>query len=86
MGSIEKLVIRFLACPVDLRWDEMVRLLNHFGYYEMSRGKTGGSRRKFVDANKNVIALHKPHPSNVLKIYQVRELIQTLAQNGKIKQ
>jgi HicA-like toxin of HicAB toxin-antitoxin system len=84
MSKIEKLLERFLSNPKDFTWDELVSMLTHFGYYEHRKGKTGGSRRKFLDANKNVINLHKPHPGNILKRYAINLVIEQLKEKGKI--
>ena len=78
MSKIEKLIERFLSQPKDFTWDELVKVLSHFGYTEMKKGKTGGSRRKFTDANKNMINLHKPHPGNILKGYAIKQIIDYL--------
>lgn len=78
MSKIEKLIERFRFQPKDFTWDELVKVLAHFGYSEMKKGKTGGSRRKFVDSKNNVINLHKPHPGNILKGYAIKQIIDYL--------
>jgi hypothetical protein len=55
-----------------------------FGYEETKGGKTGGSRRKFIDSSKKVISLHKPHPSNILKTYAIQLVIAQLKAEGHI--
>lgn len=85
MSQLEKLVSRLLTVPKDFTWDELVKLLAFFGYEEITGGKTGGSRRKFVDGHKNIIALHKPHPSNIVKQYAIREVITHLKEKGHLK-
>ena len=84
MSKIEKLLDRLLSNPKDFTWDELVKILAHFGYVEHIQGKTGGSRRRFVDTEKNVINLHKPHPGNILKAYAIREIIEHLKQKDKL--
>lgn len=59
-------------------------VLAHFGYNEIKTGKTGGSRRKFVNANKVVVSLHKPHPDPRVKEYAIKQVIETLKQQGDI--
>jgi len=85
MSQIQKLIKRLLSNPTDFTWDELVKLLSHFGYKELKKGKTGGARRKFADNTKDVISLHKPHPSNVVKHYAVDDVVQKLKERGKIK-
>jgi predicted RNA binding protein YcfA (HicA-like mRNA interferase family) len=78
----DKLVVRLKAKPKDFTWQELVRLLTAFGYAEAKRGKTGGSRRRFVHPTAALITLHKPHPGSILKQYQVEQIIETLTQEG----
>jgi len=79
MSKIEKLLLKFKSVPKDLTWDELIKILNYYSYYEKSvKGKTGGSRRKFVNENLDIISLHKPHPRNIVKQYVIRQLIEKL--------
>lgn len=79
MSKHNKLLERLLRQPIDFTWEELVRLLRALGYVEQATGKTGGSRRAFIQTETNaVIRLHQPHPGNVLKQYQVRQIIQQL--------
>jgi hypothetical protein len=71
MSRIDKLLTRFFSNPKDLTWDEALRVLRHYGFEEVKKGKTSGSRRRFVNDNLDVIDLHEPHPGNILKAYQV---------------
>ena len=84
MAKIEKLIDRFLSNPKDFTWEELTTLLFHFGYRELKKGKTGGSRRKFLDSSKNMINLHKPHPGNIIKQYQIKLINIHLKEKGKI--
>jgi hypothetical protein len=82
MSKIEKLLEKFKSIPNDLMWDELVKILNYFGYFgyfELTKkGKTGGSRRKFVNELNNIINLHKPHPTNIIKKYVIKQLLEKL--------
>jgi HicA toxin of bacterial toxin-antitoxin, len=85
MSKNEKLVQRLLSIPKDFTWEELVKLLALFGYAELKKGKTGGSRRKFADEKKNLITLHKPHPGNILKGYALKQVIEHLKEKGHIQ-
>lgn len=85
MSKKEKLIDRLLSIPTDFTWDELGGILTSFGYREMKTGKTGGARRKFVDGDKNIITLHKPHPGKILKEYALKQVIEHLKEKGKIK-
>ncbi|MDP4092201.1 MAG: type II toxin-antitoxin system HicA family toxin [Bacillota bacterium] len=79
MSKQDKLVERLLQRPVDFTYDEARTLVSRFGYIEDNRGKTSGSRVAFIHKEtKHIIRLHKPHPCNVLKMYQIDELIEAL--------
>ena len=79
MGSkIEKLITRFLTQPSDFHYKEIVRLLKHFDFEEIKKGKTSGSRVKFINSNGVPIMLHKPHPSGIMKQYQLKQIKEVL--------
>lgn len=77
MSKKEKLVARLLTLPKDFTYEEMRTLLGFFGFEEKSKGKTSGSRVEYVK-DSNTILLHKPHPDNHLKPYQLRQIISIL--------
>jgi len=78
LSKKEKLLKRFLSKPNDFTYSELVVLLNMFGYSVVESGKTSGSRITFSNADGYYIRLHKPHPRNELKRYQVEDVIQKL--------
>lgn len=85
MSRKDKLISRLLSIPTDFTWDELCKVVAFFGYKELTGGKTGGSRRRFVDGNKNIITLHKPHPANLVKGYAIKEVIAHLKEKGHIQ-
>jgi len=82
MSQIEKLISRLLSYPKDFTWDELIKILKYFGFSEIKTGMTGGSRRKFANSAKSIISLHKPHPKNILKQYQMEDVIKALQEIG----
>jgi hypothetical protein len=66
MTRKDKLIKRLLSKPKDFTWDELRTLLAGLEFEEADTGKTGGSRRRFVNPSGVVISLHKPHPHNTL--------------------
>ncbi|MCD8018260.1 MAG: type II toxin-antitoxin system HicA family toxin [Clostridiales bacterium] len=56
--------------------------LDIFGYERSDKGKTSGSRVKFISSDKPPILLHKPHPRKELLEYQVKQLIEKLEEEG----
>lgn len=83
MSRTDELIQRLLSRPKDFTYDELVKVLIHFGYEEIKKGKTAGSRRAFVrEATEHIIRLHKPHLSNILKMYAVGYVIGELKDQG----
>ncbi len=78
MSKIEKLIDRLHSKPKDFTWEEMIKILRYFHYEEISAGRTGGSRRRFINHKNVVISLHEPHPQRVLKKYQLDIIIEHL--------
>ena len=75
-----ELIQRLLSQPKDFSFNELDNLLKSFGYIEIKRGKTGGSRRAYSHTeSEHVIRLHKPHKKEILKMYQVKNLIEELS-------
>jgi hypothetical protein len=86
MSSQEKLLERFLRLPKDFTWDELKSLLKKYGYTQNNKGKTSGSRVCFEKEDSNItLDLHKPHPKNILKPYQVKDTLEFLKRIGVIK-
>lgn len=84
MSRKQKLTDRLNLRPKDFTYDEARTLLGLYGFTEDTKGRTSGSRVMFIssmlDAN---FRLHKPHPSNVLKDYQIKELIEFIKKLGE---
>lgn len=80
MGTKEKLIARFKGKPKDFSYEELKRLLGFFGYSEK---QASGSRVVFLNEQKgHKIKLHKPHPVNILKRYQIELIEQELNDLG----
>lgn len=80
MTRKEKLIKRLLNKPKDFTWDELERLLTGLDFEEVKTGKTSGSRTSFINPSGVIISLHKPHPQNILKRYQIEQIIEILEQ------
>jgi len=86
MSSHEKLLERFLKLPKDFTWDELKRLLKRYGYNQNNKGKTSGSRVRFENEDSEIyLDLHKPHPKNLLKPYQMTDVLEFLKRIEIIK-
>jgi len=74
MSKKSKLLKKFLAVPIkkDLTFDELKTLLVSCGYIKI---EGSGSAVKFYHKKRDdLINLHKPHPSNILKVYLVKQI------------
>ena len=78
MSKSDKLIIRLLSYPKDFTYNELKALLLSFGYKEM---QGAGSRVCFAKEN-HKIKLHKPHPDNKLKRYQLDLIVEELTNKG----
>lgn len=83
MSQSDKIAKRLLSKPSDFKFTELKKLLMSLGYCELKAGKTSGSRVAFANKESgHIIRLHKPHPSSVLKKYQINQIIDELQRKG----
>ena len=86
MSSHEKLLERFLRHPKDFTWDELKSLLRKYGYIQNNKGKTSGSRISFEKEDSDIhLDLHKPHPKDILKPYQMKDTLEFLKRIGVVE-
>ena len=84
MSKLEKEIERLKSKPKDYTYEEAKSLLNKLGFIENNKGKTSGSRIAFVNNNNMKIELHRPHPSNIVKLYKVKDILEKLKERGEI--
>ena len=85
MSKHDKLIKKLKTKPKDFTYNELKTLLIGLGYEELSKGKTSGSRVVFLhQKTKHLIRLHKPHPKNILKMYQISLILDELSNTGEI--
>ena len=84
MSTKEKLLRRLLSMTSDFSFTEAATLLKHFGFEQSNKGKTSGFRVLFVNSDGVVIILHRPHPDNCLRHYQIKQIIGVLTSEGLI--
>jgi len=83
MSTKDKLIERFKQQPKDFTWGELVRLFGIFGYTISNKGKTSGSRMLFECGDESYV-IHKPHPSNVIKEYSMKQVLNYLVKKNLI--
>ena len=74
MSKTEKLIVRLLSQPKDLTYSELKTVLTLWGYKEVQ----GAGSRVSCYRETHKIKLHKPHPGNMLKMYQIGLIIDEL--------
>lgn len=80
MSKLEKLIIRLLSLPKDFTYQELKTVLLAIGYVEME----GSGSRICFKKETHKIKLHKPHPGNIMKRYQLDLVIEELKKQGLI--
>jgi len=78
MSKIDKLKKRLLTYPKDFSYNELKTLLLSLGYIEIQ----GAGSRVYFSKTNHKIKLHKPHPGNILKSYQLDFIIEELITKG----
>ncbi|WP_457750276.1 type II toxin-antitoxin system HicA family toxin [Sulfurimonas sp.] len=74
MSKKDKLLKKFLKIPPlkDLTFNELETLLCSCGFIKIDGA---GSAVKFYNKEKDIlINLHKPHPTNILKVYLIKQI------------
>jgi len=82
MSQLEKLKADYKRCQSTFSYRDFERLLGGLGYALVKAGKTGGSRRKFMNqATKDLIFLDEPHDGEMTRS-MVRRLREHLEGRG----
>jgi hypothetical protein len=74
MSKAEKILQRLLTKPKDFSYSELKTVLGLFDYIE----EQGAGSRVCFKTSTHKIKLHKPHPGNILKQYQLDLVIDEL--------
>ena len=85
MSRLDKAKERLKSIPKDYTYSEARTLLSQLWFTESMKGKTSGSRVKFYrEADGESILLHRPHPSNVMSIGNIRDLAEYLKEINEL--
>lgn len=83
MSKREKFIKKLQTDGANFTYRELRTLLTGMGYIEHTKGKSSGSRVAFMnEATNHIIRLHKPHPGNQLKRYQINLIRDELKKEG----
>lgn len=82
MSKSQKRIERLQSRPRDYHWDELIALLMSFDY---SWVQAGSSHGYFLNANtRHKIGMARPH-NQILKTYQISEVLNSLRDEGHIR-
>ncbi|MBQ9904344.1 MAG: type II toxin-antitoxin system HicA family toxin [Synergistaceae bacterium] len=86
MSRLEKAILRLKSIPKDYTYSEAKYLLGQLGFVESNKGRTSGSRVKFERYSDGAtVLLHKPHPTDVMSVGSVRDVLYILKELGEIE-
>jgi len=80
MSKLEKQIIRLLSLPKDFTYQELKTVLLALGYEEME----GSGSRVCFKKDTHKIKLHRPHPGNIMKSYQLDLVVDELKKQDLI--
>ena len=86
MGTKDKLIERFKKQPKDFTFNELKNLLGSLEFNLSNKGKTSGSRVRFLHFElKIIIDIHKPHTSGTpIGEATLKDIFNTLSNNNLI--
>lgn len=84
MSKAEKALDRLQSKPKDFKWREATAILKRYGFELLNTA--GSSHKKFYNQEKDIlITICRPHPRDILHLYQLNEIIEVLKESGDIK-
>lgn len=78
MSKVDKLLEKFKLAKGTFKWSDLANLLTHLGFKSI---EAEGSRVTFTNG-RITIKLHKPHPQKEVKAYAIKQVKQTLKNEG----
>ena len=82
MSSWEKLLARIVGLSNDLRFDEMRKILESYGY-EMKSPRGGSSHATFRKAGCAPITIPRHEPIKKIYVQMVKEVVESEASNSE---
>ncbi len=84
MSQWEKLLNKVLDLSPDVRFEELKKILEHYGYV-MTQPKSGSSHCTFRKAGCSLITIPRHKPIKRVYIEMVKEIIESEAQNENFR-
>ncbi len=73
MSNIDKLILKMIRQPNEIRFQELAKVLEFYGY--TMKTKIGTSHRQFINQNGNVITIKEENP---LKAVYVKDVLKRI--------
>ena len=73
MSNIDKLILKMKRQPNGIRFQELAKVLDFYGY--KMKNKTGTSHRQFINQDGNVITIKEENP---LKAVYVKDVLKRI--------
>lgn len=73
MSNIDKLILKMKRQPNGIRFQELAKVLEFYGY--TLKAKTGTSHRQFINQDGNVITIKEENP---LKAVYVKDVLKRI--------
>ena len=80
MSKWDKLLGRILSLSKDMRFDELKKVLESYGYV-MNAPKSGSSHYTFRKAGKSPITIPKHEPIKKIYVQMVKEIVESEVSN-----
>ena len=87
MSRIDTLISKLCQkpTPADFRYSDLKKIMSSFGYVELQKGATSGSRVRFYNSStEDSLLLHKPHPGDVMVKGSVESVVKHLRERRLI--
>ena len=87
MNKKDKLLQRLCSSPKDFTFDGMKTVFKSKGFEISNKGATSGSRVEFFNEERQLsYIMHKPHPSDIIKGYVMKQVITFLKTNNLLEE
>ncbi len=84
MTKADKRLDRLRSRPSDFHWDELVTLMGDYNF-SWSPKAGGSSHGHFYNSQtKRKLGISKPHNPAILKMYQIKDILKMLEEDGFI--
>ncbi|MBO4608355.1 MAG: type II toxin-antitoxin system HicA family toxin [Lachnospiraceae bacterium] len=85
MSQFDKLLLRIYMLDKNLRFDDLKKVLEHYGYV-MKGSSTGGSHKTFRKPGSPPITIPRHDPIKAVYVEMVKEIVEREEENDEEKE